>query len=100
MGNWQLPLAVLAAFRRALHETRRWTALISVAGRFLHGAEGEDRGVDVILGTGALEVLVVLLARLSDAAVVLIQADMGELVDVEERRIPTVAFQTAVKPCL
>ena len=53
--------------------------------------EGQDRRVDIVLGTRGLEVLVVFfLARLVHAIVVFAERDMRELVDIEERSVQAV----------
>lgn len=89
-------LAVRIVIAGDLHQTRGGSAGVGVAAGFLHGDDGEDGRVDGVLGSGALEVLVVLGAGGADAAVELVEGEVDYVREGEVGRCLTVAGDAGV----
>lgn len=90
--------AIGVVVARHLHQARRGPAGVRLAGRLLHGDEGEDGWVDAVSVAAHLEILVVLLAAATGARIEGRSVDVVHGGEVQERRVPAIAIQAGVEP--
>lgn len=81
-----------------LHQAGSWPSRIGITGRFLHGNDGQEDRVDSVLGSSALEVLIVLLAGLANCAVEFLHVDVKDVRQVQERGVPAAGSEASVEP--
>lgn len=91
-------LAIWIVIAGHLHQAGCWAACIGVAGRLLHGDDSQDYWVDIVLGSGALEILIVLLASGANSVIEGVNVDEDNVIETQEGRIPAVTIDSSVQP--